>query len=51
MVYIAETPQGDVMEMQRYGHVTMLLCGDAALEGAVFFNETDYIKQLTEIEI
>jgi hypothetical protein len=29
----------------------MLLCGDAALEGAVFFNETDYIKQLTEIEI
>jgi hypothetical protein len=51
MVYIAQTPQGDVMEMQRYGHVTMLLCGDAALDGAVFFNETDYIKQLTEIEI
>ena len=51
MVYIAETPQSDVMEMQHYGHVTMLLCGDAALEGAVFFNETDYIKQLTEIEI
>lgn len=51
MVYIAETPQSDVMEMQRYGHVTMLLCGDAALEGAVFFNETDYIKQLAEIEI
>ena len=51
MVYIAETPQSDVMEMQRYGHVTMLLCGDTALDGAVFFNETDYIKQLTEIEI
>ena len=51
MVYIAETPQSDVMEMQRYGHVTMLLCGDAALDGAVYFNETDYIKQLTEIEI
>ena len=51
MVYIAETPQSDVMEMQRYGHVTMLLCGEAALDGAVCFNEMDYIKQLTEIEI
>lgn len=51
MVYIAETPQSEVMEMQRYGHVTMLLCGGTALDGAVCFNETDYIKQLTEIEI
>ena len=51
MVYIAETPQSEVMEMQRYGHVTMLLCGAAALEGSLFFNESDYIKQLTEIEI
>ena len=51
MVYIAETPQSEVMEMQRYGHVTMLLCGAAALEGSLCFNESDYIKQLTEIEI
>ena len=51
MVYIAETPQSDVIEMQRYGHVTMLLCGGTPLDGAVCFNETDYIKQLTEIEI
>ena len=51
MVYIAETPQSEVTEMQRYGHVTMLLCGAAALEGSLFFNESDYIKQLTEIEI
>ena len=51
MVYIAETPQSEVVEMQRYGHVTMLLCGDTALDDAVCFNETDYIKQLTEIEI
>ena len=51
MVYIAETPQCEVMEMQRYGHVTMLLCGGTALDGAVYFNENDYIKQLTEIEI
>ena len=51
MVYVAETPQSEVMEMQRYGHVTMLLCGDTSLDGAVCFNETDYIRQLTEIEI
>ena len=51
MVYIAECPQSEVTEMQRYGHVTMLLCGDTALDGAVYFNKTDYIRQLTEIEI
>lgn len=51
MVYIAETPQSEVMEMQRYGHVTMLLCGETALEGSLCFNESDYVKQLTEIEI
>lgn len=51
MVYIAETPQSEVMEMRRYGHVTMLICGETALDGAVCFNQTDYIKQLTEIEI
>lgn len=51
MVYIAENPQSEVMDMQRYGHVSMLLCGNTAIDGAVCFNETDYIKQLTEIEI
>ena len=51
MVYIAEAPQSEVMEMQRYGHVTMLLCGGTPLEGSICFNESDYIKQLTEIEI
>ena len=51
MVYIAETPQSEVMDMQRYGHVTMLLCGDMGAEGAVFFHEADYVKQLAEIEI
>ena len=51
MVYIAQTPQSEVAEMQRYGHVTMLLCGESVLDGAVYFNETDYIRQLSEIEI
>ena len=51
MVYIAENPQSEVVDMQRYGHVTMLLCGETALDGAVYFHENDYMKQLTEIEI
>lgn len=51
MVYIAQTPQAEVMDMQRYGRVTMLLCGDMAPDGAVCFNESDYMRQLTEIEI
>lgn len=51
MVYIAEQAQSEVLEMQRYGRVTTLLCGGAALDGAVCFNEKDYVHQLTEIEI
>lgn len=51
MVYIAENTQSEVMDMQRYGHVTMLLCGSTAPEGAICFNEKDYVQQLTEIEI
>ena len=51
MVYLAETPQSEVVEMQRYGHVTMLVCGEAAPEDAILFNEEDYSHQLTQIEI
>ena len=51
MVYIAQTPQSEVMQMQRYGHVTMLLCGEDILDGAIHFGEHDYESQLTEIEI
>lgn len=51
MVYIAEEPQSDVMELQRYGHVTMLLCGETALDGAIRFDPYDYPQQLAQIEI
>lgn len=51
MVYLAEEPQSEVMELQRYGHVTILACGEDAPEGSVLFNEEDYVQQLTEIEI
>ena len=51
MVYIAQEPQDEVAAMQRYGHVTMLLCGGALPDGAVYFNAVDYVQQLSEIEI
>lgn len=51
MVYIAQTPQSEVADMQRYGRVTMLLCSEENWADAVYFNETDYLHQLTEIEI
>ena len=51
MVYLAREPQSEVVEMQRYGHVTMLVCGEEAPEGAILFNEMDYPRQLTQIEI
>lgn len=51
MVYLANTPQNEVSDMQRYGHVTMLLCGGAASDDAVCFNEKDYQRQLAEIQI
>lgn len=51
MVYIAQNPQSEVMDMQRYGHVTVLTCGYGAPEGAILFNDEDYAKQLSQIEI
>ena len=51
MVYIAEEPQSEVMDMQRFGHVTMLVCGEEAPQGAILFNEEEYVHQLTQIEI
>ena len=51
MVYIAQTPQSEVVELQRYGHVTMLLCSEESIADAIYFNETDYFHQLTVIEI
>ena len=51
MIYIAQEPQSDVVELQRYGHVTMLLCGETALDGSLRFDPYDYPKQLAQIEI
>ena len=51
MVYIAEEPQQEVDDMCRYGNVTMMLCGETYLDGAVMFDETSYRETLTQIEI
>lgn len=51
MVYLAEQPGSEVLDLQHYGRVTMLLCGEPTMDGAIYFNEADYLQQLTEIEI
>ncbi|MGN0978001.1 MAG: DUF58 domain-containing protein [Faecousia sp.] len=51
MVYIAEEPGSEITQMQRFGHVTALLCGETPLEGAVVFNAMDYRQQLSQIEL
>lgn len=51
MVYIAEEPQKEVMDMQRFGHVSMLLCGKTSMPGAVMFDAQNYQEQLMQIEL
>ena len=51
MVYVARQPQPEAEELRRYGHVTMLLCGDTAPDDALCFNGKNYVQQLTEIAI
>ena len=51
MVYVAENGNDETAELQRYGHVTMLLCGENGPQDAICFNEYDYTEQLTHISI
>ena len=51
MVYIGEEPCADVVQMQRMGHVTALLCGETPLDGCTLFDEIHYRQQLGEIDI
>ena len=37
--------------MQRYGQVTMLLCCESFMDGALHFDPYDYPQQLAQIEI
>ena len=51
MVYIAEEPCADVVQMQRLGHVTALLCGQTPLDGCTLFDRVHFRQQLGEIDI
>lgn len=51
MVYIAEEPKREVMDLQRLGHVTMLLCGKTVMDGAIAFDPEHYREQLSQIEL
>ena len=51
MAYIAEEPCGDVLQMQRLGHVTALLCGETLLEGCIPFDAGRYREQLGQIDM
>lgn len=51
MVYIAEEPQSEVVEMQQFGHVSMLLCGKTAMDGAILFDPEHYEEQLSQIDL
>lgn len=51
MIYLAENPQDSVSELERYGHVTKLLCGETHLDGAILFDPKNYLQQLSQIDL
>ena len=51
MVYLAEEAQNHVLELQQYGHLSMLVCGKTPVDGALMFDAAHYKEQLTKIEL
>ena len=51
IVYIAEEPGGEVMDLKSRSQLTMLLCGQTQPEGAIRFDPEHYEEQLSQIEI
>lgn len=51
MVYLAEQPQSEAMDLCRFGHVTMLLSDGNALDGAAVFDAEHYAEQLAGIAL
>lgn len=49
ILYVAETPQASVLELQKLGHVTMLVCGETA--DGIVFDPAHYEEQLAELEV
>ena len=51
IVYLAEEPRSEVLELGRSAQVTALLCGQIPLEGTIRFDPANYPEQLAQIEI
>lgn len=51
MVYIAETLQPEALELRRFGHAALLICGETAPDGATVFDAEHYEQQLAHIEM
>ncbi|MBE5956487.1 MAG: DUF58 domain-containing protein [Lachnospiraceae bacterium] len=51
MVYLACEPQTEVMEMKKYGNVTVLQCDGDRIEGALLFDEMHFREQLSFVQI
>lgn len=51
MVYLAEKPQSEVMDLSRFGHVTMLLAHGNEKDDAVVFEAEHYQEQLASIAL
>ena len=51
IVYIAQEPGSEVVELCRTSRVTMLLCGETQPEEAIHFDPEHYEEQLSQIEI
>lgn len=51
MVYIAEQPQSEMVELRSFGHVTPLVCGQQTVENGLIFDSVHHPQQLAQIEI
>ena len=51
MVYLAEEPQPELMEIKKYGRVASLICGNTEIEDSLLFDAKHYRDQLSHIEM
>ena len=51
MIYIAEKPDSEVMQMQTFGQVAILLCGKTPVAGGIRFDPEHYKEQLAQVKL
>ena len=51
MLYLAQTVQSEVMQMQQFGSVTVLTCGNLVACDGITFDATNYSRQLSKIDV